>query len=253
MRCEHLRVELSAWIDGELSAHDRARIAEHLRTCRECSDHVGGLQDTSSLVRALPAPRAPASITQVAMRHVSAMTRQSASPRPRWLFSFAWPVPALSVGLVGLAAAIALALFVGWPEQAKAPAENSDSLHSGQSSAANSLPNGAGYHLSSAPDSVTGSIAITRGYDFRGGQSRRDIGTFNARERYAWDHGVWHHEQRFGRDGWWWDVEGAWYWYEKSESGPPAIVSDVRFPADSGAIGSMRQPPANAAGPPQPR
>lgn len=253
MRCDELKVELSAWIDGELSADGRARVAEHLRTCRECSEHVRRLQDTSSLVRALPAPSAPASITEAAMRHVSAMTRQGASPRPHRRFSFAWAVPALSAGLVGLAAAIAFGVFVGRPEQVKVPAENSDSFHSGPSSAGNPLPNGAGYHLSSAPDSSSGTIAITRGYDFRRGQSRREISTFNARERYAWDHGAWHHERRFGRDGSWWDVEGAWYWYEKPGSGPPAIVSDVRFPADSGSIRSIRQPPANAGAPPQAR
>lgn len=253
MRCEDLQVELSAWIDGELSADDRARIAEHLRACSECSEHVRALQDTSSLVRALRAPCAPASITQAAMRHVSAMTRQGASPRPRWRFSFAWPVPALGVGLVGLVAAITLAVFVGQPELAKVLTGSADSLHSGPRSAGNPLQNAAGYNLSSAPDSVTGMSAITRGYDFRGGQNRRDISAFNARERYAWDHGAWHHERRFGRDGWWWDVEGAWYWYDKPESGPPAIVSDIRFSADSGSIGSMGQPPANAGAPPQAR
>jgi hypothetical protein len=242
MRCEDLLVELSAWIDGELSADDRTRVAAHLPTCRECSERVRALQETSSLVRALPAPLAPASVTQAAMRqvsaHVSAKTRQDASPWSRWRFSFAWPFPALGVGFIGLAAAVAVAVFVARPQVANDP---------------NPIPNGAGYHLSSAPDSVTGTIAITRGYDFRGAQSRRDIDTFNARERFAWDHGVWRHERRFGRDGWWWDVEGAWYWYDKPAAAPPAIVSDIRFAADSASIGGMPQPPANAAPPPQPR
>ena len=253
MRCEDLHIELSAWIDGELSAGDRTRIAAHLQTCPACSDHVRSLQDTSSKVRALPAPRAPASVTQTAMRQVSAMKRQAAAPSPRWRLSLAWPIPALGVGLVGLGAAIALAVFVERPDGAKIPSETAASLHSGASSAANPMPNGADYRLSSAPDSVTGSIAITRGYDFRGAQSHRDISMFNARERYAWDHGTWRHERRFGREGWWWDVEGAWYWYDTPAAGPPAIVSDIRFAAESGAAGSMTQPPPTSAGPPQPR
>jgi putative zinc finger protein len=253
MPCEDLHAELSAWIDGEVNADDRAGIAAHLQSCPACSDYVRALQDTSSLVRTLPTPRAPASVTQAAMGHARAMKPQAAAPSPRWRLSLAWPIPALGVGLVGLAAAIALAVFVVRPEGPKIPRETADLLHSGASSAASPMPNGAGYHLSSAPDSVTGSIAITRGYDFRSAQTRRDIGTFNARERFAWDHGVWRHERRFGRAGWWWDVEGAWYWYDKPAAGPPAIVSDIRFAADSAAAESTPQPPATSNGPLQPR
>jgi len=251
MQCEDLHAELSAWIDGELTADDRGRIAAHLQACPACRDYVRALQDTSSLVRTLPAPQAPASVTDAAIRQASAMREQyqAPTPRPRGRVSLAWPIPALGVGLVGLATAIALALFAG-RLQWKNPGQYSDSLQAG---AVTPLPNGAGYHLSSVPDSVTGSIPITPGYDFRGGQNRRDISTFNARERYAWDHGGWRHEQRFGRDGWWWNVEAAWYWYDKPADGPPSVVSDIRFAADAASIGATPQPPADAASPPHPR
>lgn len=248
MRCEDLRVELSAWIDGELNARDRVRVASHLQTCTSCSEYVRALQDGSSLVRALSLARAPLSITEAAMRQVGTMARQASALRPSWRFSFAWPVPLLGIGLVGLAAA--LAIFAGRPQWMKNLSDNNATFHSAASSAASSVPNGAGYRLSSAPDDVTGTIAITRGYDFRGAQDHRDIGTFNARERFAWDQGVWRHERRFGRDGWWWDVEGAWYWYERPMAGPPPVVSGIRFAADSGAGGSLPQPPAT---PPQSR
>ena len=40
-------------------------------------------------------------------------------------------------------------------------------------------------------------------------------------------------------------------WYDKPADGPPAIVSDIRFAADSGPVGSMPQPSATDARPPQ--
>jgi hypothetical protein len=250
MRCEDLHPELSAWIDGELPAEDRARIAEHLQTCPACRDYVRDLQDTSSRVRTLPTPRAPAAMTQAAMSQVNIMQRQAVASRSRRRLAFGWPIPALGIGLAGVAAAIAVAVFFGRLEW-KNPNQYRDSLQADPSSAATPLPNGAGYHLSSAPDSITGTIPITPGYDFRGGQNRRGIGTLNARERYAWDRGAWRHERRSGRDGWWWDVEGAGYWYDKPAGGPPAVVSDIRFAADAAAAGFRPQPSANDARPPQ--
>lgn len=241
MRCEDLRVELSAWIDGELSPDDGARVAAHLQTCPDCSEYVRALQNNSSRVRALRTPRAPASVTEAATRQV--MTRRAAAPQAHQRFSFAWPLSALGVGLVALAAVLTLVIVAGRQQWLGNPSDNTDSFHAAGSSTASPMPNGAGYHLSSVPDDITGTIPITRGYDFRGAQNRRDISTFNARERFAWDHGVWRHDRRFGRDGWWWDVEGAWYWYDKATDGPPAIVSDIRFAADSGPVGSAPQPP----------
>jgi hypothetical protein len=33
--------------------------------------------------------------------------------------------------------------------------------------------------------------------------------------RLAWENGHWRHEMHDGRYGWWWDVDGAWYFYEE--------------------------------------
>ncbi len=250
MRCEDLHAELSAWIDGELDPEDGARVAAHLHTCPDCSEYVRALQKNSSLVRALRAPRAPASVTATAMRHLNAMSQQAAA-RSQRRFSFAWPLSAVGVGLVGLAAVLTLAIVAGRQQWLGNPTGNSASFHA--EGAASPMPNGAGYHLSSAPDDITGTVPITRGYDFRGTQNRRDVNTFNARERFAWDQGVWRQERRFGRDGWWWDVEGAWYWYDKSAKGPPTIVSDIRFAVDSGPVGPAPQPPEASVPTSQPR
>jgi hypothetical protein len=45
--------------------------------------------------------------------------------------------------------------------------------------------------------------------------------------RLAWDRGHWRHEWHNGRLGWWWDVDGVWYFYPQPMDGPPAYVSDI--------------------------
>ena len=42
-----------------------------------------------------------------------------------------------------------------------------------------------------------------------------------VRSALAWIDGRWHHATRDGRDGWWWDVGGFWYFYPKQIEGPP--------------------------------
>jgi hypothetical protein len=72
-----------------------------------------------------------------------------------------------------------------------------------------------------------------RGYSFRGpGGVRRDIAAFSPREREIWYGGRWRHEMRFGRLGYWWEVNGAWYFYDRPFDGPPAFVSEVEFMDD---------------------
>jgi hypothetical protein len=69
-----------------------------------------------------------------------------------------------------------------------------------------------------------------RGYSFRGpGGVRRDIALFSPRERAIWGGGHWHHEMRFGRMGYWYEVNGAWYFYDQPFVGAPTYVSEVEF------------------------
>ena len=69
-----------------------------------------------------------------------------------------------------------------------------------------------------------------RGFSFHGpDHGRRDIATFNERERAVWFGGHWLHERRFGRLGYWWEVNGAWYYYDRPLAGPPTYVSEVEF------------------------
>jgi hypothetical protein len=69
-----------------------------------------------------------------------------------------------------------------------------------------------------------------RGYSFRGpGGVRREIIAFSPREHDIWVRGRWHHERRFGRLGYWYEVNGAWYFYDQPFDGPPTFVSEVEF------------------------
>ena len=82
----------------------------------------------------------------------------------------------------------------------------------------------------------------------------RDFGGHSYRGRMAWEGGRWHHEVHNGRDGWWWDVGGVWYFYPQPMDGPPAYISedyadDVDGP-DGPPVAGAYPPPPGAYGPP---
>ena len=129
MACEEFQIELSAWVDGELAGIERARLEAHLQTCRECRDLLSDFRDTSSLVRELPVPRAPAFITDAAMRLVRAMPKQATSTvagsaywkshlkrswlRSAWQFFITQSFSSLTRRIVSLNVAGLLALAIG--------------------------------------------------------------------------------------------------------------------------------------------
>ncbi|SDS77890.1 hypothetical protein SAMN05444158_3176 [Bradyrhizobium canariense] len=84
----------------------------------------------------------------------------------------------------------------------------------------------------------------------RGALPSRNFAGHAYHGRLAWEGGRWRHEIHNGRDGWWWDVGGAWYFYPQAMEGPPAYVSDVEVVDD--AAGSDG-PPVAAGYPPPPQ
>jgi hypothetical protein len=106
-------------------------------------------------------------------------------------------------------------------------AEDHDHHHGGPPPGHGGPPPGhPGFHGGPHPMHALGE----RGYSFRGpGGVRRDIRLFGPREREIWIGGHWHHEMRFGRFGYWYEVNGAWYFYDQPFVGPPAYVSEVEF------------------------
>lgn len=61
------------------------------------------------------------------------------------------------------------------------------------------------------------------------------------RGRVAWHKGRWHHANRNGHLGWWWDVGGIWYFYPEQSAEPPAYISDVQV--DEAQPTAVSQPP----------
>jgi hypothetical protein len=95
----------------------------------------------------------------------------------------------------------------------------------------------------------------------RGEIRRHDFGGHAYRGRLGWEQGRWHHEVHNGRDGWWWDVGGVWYFYPQPMDGPPAYVSEdfaddvvyAETPPPGGEYpppGPGGYPPPGAYGPP---
>jgi hypothetical protein len=83
----------------------------------------------------------------------------------------------------------------------------------------------------------------------------RDFGGHPYRGRLAWEGGRWHHEVHNGRDGYWWDVGGVWYFYPQPMDGPPTYISedyadDVDGGPDGPPVAGGYPPPPGAYGPP---
>ena len=90
----------------------------------------------------------------------------------------------------------------------------------------------------------------------RGAIVARDFGGHGYRGRVGWEGGRWRHEIHNGRDGWWWDVGGVWYYYPERLDGPPTYVSedyadDVVY-APAGAYAPPPPPVAYEPAPPPP-
>ena len=54
---EHVRAQLSAYLDGALDDPERASVESHLTACPDCRGRLGELRATASLIRSLPDPR----------------------------------------------------------------------------------------------------------------------------------------------------------------------------------------------------
>jgi len=81
----------------------------------------------------------------------------------------------------------------------------------------------------------------------RGAPPAHNFGGHAYRGLLAWEGGRWHHEMHNGRDGYWWDVGGVWYYYPQPMDGPPTYVSedyadDVPY-ADVAPVGAYEPPP----------
>lgn len=60
---ERQREQLSALLDNQLDAQERAALEAHLRDCAECQAELASLRQTRALLRALPQPALPRNFT----------------------------------------------------------------------------------------------------------------------------------------------------------------------------------------------
>jgi hypothetical protein len=119
-KSEHRWVEesLSAYLDGELSSADKARVEKHLEQCEACAENLATLRKTVSLLKELPTVQAPRSF---AVRRTAVEVKRAAPPA--WGYGLLKGATALAALLLVLLIGGDLALhFVGAPMAYFAPA-----------------------------------------------------------------------------------------------------------------------------------
>lgn len=102
----HLGDELSAYLDNEIDATARDRIAEHLTGCEACRDELADIDLARQVVRRLPQVELPARTRRL----TGFRPRRSTGFWPRW----AWVAPALAATV--LAAGLLVAPGQGDPQ-----------------------------------------------------------------------------------------------------------------------------------------
>lgn len=98
--------QLSAYLDGELDARARQRVAAHLATCPACSAQLERLQALSADFQALPAESLGFDLAGVIEGRLAAAPRPRAKPRRLGSLGW-WPLAA------GAALSITVGTFMG--------------------------------------------------------------------------------------------------------------------------------------------
>jgi hypothetical protein len=136
---ERQREQLSAYIDGELSAAERAELERHIPGCPECQEALGELRRVHDLLAALPMPKAPRSFalpldTYLPTRSAQSSPQGVTTRRSRaGLIQWAGAIAA-TIGLFLLLGGVATALLPSNSTAYKAASGGADSsLTSAQS------------------------------------------------------------------------------------------------------------------------
>ncbi|HEY2035268.1 MAG TPA: hypothetical protein VGH02_16420 [Rhizomicrobium sp.] len=59
-----------------------------------------------------------------------------------------------------------------------------------------------------------------------------NVSHFSAQDRDTWQHGHWQHGRHHGRNGWWWNSGGTWFFYDQPVYPYPGYVSDDYYADD---------------------
>src|SRR5262249_29370782 len=108
---EQQQERLSAYLDGELEAAERAALERHLPTCARCQEALAELRAMRGLLRALPARALPRAFLRTAEAPMPVPLHEGAERRRPS------PTPGVAARIArqvgGLAAAVGLVLLLG--------------------------------------------------------------------------------------------------------------------------------------------
>lgn len=79
MRCDHVRDQLNAYLDGELAPGAAETLTSHLRSCPACRRALERLRHLAGLLRQTPVPGVPEGFAERVLAHAR---RQVADRRP---------------------------------------------------------------------------------------------------------------------------------------------------------------------------
>lgn len=97
-----IRHKLSEYLDGAVTAGEKAGIEEHLKTCSRCSDALAELRKTTETVRQVEEAEPPAWMTSKIMARVHAEAEQKKSVFKRLFYPLAIKVPLQTVAVLFL-------------------------------------------------------------------------------------------------------------------------------------------------------
>ncbi|MBV9735083.1 MAG: zf-HC2 domain-containing protein [Acidisphaera sp.] len=115
--CEEWRPLVQAGLDGELDAGEAARLALHMRHCRDCTALQAQLAGLSARLReAAPRHAAPAALRQAIAARIGTAGAAAAPPARRrsarpWTWPWTWQAPVSFGAGMALAACLALVLL----------------------------------------------------------------------------------------------------------------------------------------------
>ena len=121
MSCDHVRSQLTAYLDGELADERGSAIRGHLRGCDACRQIAADEAALRDGLRALAPIDPPASMWAGVQARLAAAEVKD-SERPAWRRALArWAPKAPTIGLAGAALAAAIALVVIRSQRDEAP------------------------------------------------------------------------------------------------------------------------------------
>jgi hypothetical protein len=102
MEHNDIRHKLSEYLDGSVTAQEKAGIEEHLTSCRECSDALRELQKTIEHVKTIEEIEPPTWMTQKIMASVREVSRERTGFFARWFLPLHIKLPIQAVAVLFL-------------------------------------------------------------------------------------------------------------------------------------------------------